>query len=94
MDLKKEPLSYAETCAWPDTAVWCAVIDREVASLRDIGAFQECELPSGKKALSLKWVYTIKINMDGQRIAGKEKAWVVALGFCQWLEDFSETAAL
>src|SRR6266498_2122452 len=58
-----------------------------------MGAFLECDLPPGKKPLTLKWVYDYKTDSDGQIIAGKEKARVVARGFRQRPEDFGETAA-
>ncbi len=82
-DLKKPPNSYAEACACPDVAAWRAAMDREISSLRDMGAFLECDLPPGKKPLTLKWVYDYKTDSDGQIIAGKEKARVVARGFRQ-----------
>jgi len=92
-DLKKPPNSYAEACARPDAAAWRAAMDREISSLRDMGAFLECDLPPGKKPLTLKWVYDYKTDSDGRIIAGKEKARVVARGFRQRPEDFGETAA-
>jgi len=92
-DLKKPPTSYAEACACPDVAAWHAAMDREIASLHNMGAFLECDLPSGKKPLMLKWVYNHKTDSDGWIIAGKEKAQVVARGFWQRPEDFGEMAA-
>ena len=92
-DLTKPPSSYADACARPDAAAWRAAMDREISSLHDMGAFLECDLPAGKKPLTLKWVYDHKIDSDGQIIAGKEKARIVARGFRQRPEDFGETAA-
>lgn len=92
-DPKKEPASYAEACARPDAAVWRAAMDRELASLREMDAFAECALPTRKKPLDLKWVFTYKKDPDGNILVGKEKARLVALGFCQRPEDFGETAA-
>ena len=46
-DLKKPPNSYAEACARPDAAAWRASMDREISSLRDMGAFLEYGCPCG-----------------------------------------------
>ena len=73
-DLKKEPQSYAEACARPDAAAWHAVMAHEIASLKEMDAFIECNLPSGWKPLDLKWVYAQKTDTDGNNIPGKEKA--------------------
>ena len=92
-DLKKEPKSFAEACAHPDAHAWCAAMDREIVSLKGMNTFVECDLPSGRKPLDLKWVYAQKTDTDGNNIAGKEKARLVAMGFRQRPEDFGETAA-
>ena len=62
-------------------------------SLKDMDTFLECNLPLGKKPLTLKWVFAIKTDADGQIIHGKEKACVVAQGYHQQPEDFGATAA-
>jgi len=72
-NLKKKPQSYAEACAHPDAAAWRAVMDREISGLKDMGAFLECDLPQRKKPLTLKWVFAIKMDAEGQIIHGKEK---------------------
>jgi len=66
---------------------------REIASLKEMDAFVECDLPSGWKPLDLKWVYAQKTDTDGNNIPSKEKARLVAMGFRQCPEDFGETAA-
>ena len=92
-DLRKPPVSFAEVCARPDAPAWRAAMDREITSLRDMDAFAECSLPPGRRLLDLKWVYDYKTDPDGNIIAGKKKARLVAMGFCQRPEDFGETAA-
>ena len=92
-NLKKEPKSYAKACARPDAAAWRAAMDREISGLKDMGAFEECDLPPGKKPLTLKWVFAVKTDTEGQVIEGKQKARVVAQGFRQRPEDFGETAS-
>ena len=59
-DLTKAPSSYSEAIARPDASAWRAAMDRERQSLSDMGAFKEADLPSGEKAIGLKWVYDYK----------------------------------
>ena len=89
----KPPLSYAEAVARPDAPVWFAAMDREKASLLDMGAFMEEDLPKGAKTIGLKWVYAYKTDANGDIIKGKEKARVVAQGFSQRPGKYDETYA-
>ena len=66
---------------------------RKIASLWEMDVFAKCSLPPGHHLLDLKWVYDYKTDPDGNIIVGKEKARLVAMGFCQRPEDFGETAA-
>ena len=91
--MSKPPESYREACARPDADVWCAAIDHEVTSLADRHAFEPADLPAGRKAIGVRWVYAYKYNPDGSIIKGKEKARLVAQGFSQRPEDFDETYA-
>ena len=58
-----------------------------------MGAFEEADLPSGQKAVGLKWVYDIKMDALGTRIPGKEKACLVAQGYMQHPGQYGETYA-
>src|SRR5277367_5631376 len=69
-------------------------MDREMASLDTRHAFEPADLPVGRRAIGVWWVYAYKYNPDGSIIKGKEKAHVVAQGFSQRPEDFDETYAL
>ena len=69
--------------ARPDAQVWQDAMEREKESLREMGSFEEVELPHGEKTMGLIWVYAYKTDADGKVILGKEKAWVVAQGFSQ-----------
>ena len=80
-DLTKEPMSYTEAIARPDAYAWRAAMEREKTSLRDMGAFEEVDLPKGEWTIGLKWVYAYKKNAEGVNIM--EKARVVAQGFNQ-----------
>jgi Reverse transcriptase (RNA-dependent DNA polymerase) len=48
--------------------------------LKKNGTFKEVELPNGKKALKHKWVFKIKIKLDGSE---KYKARLVIKRFLQ-----------
>ena len=92
-DLHKPPESYHEACARPDADIWRAAMRRELDSLADRHAFEPADLPVGRKAIGVRWVYAYKYNPDGSIIQGKEKARLVAQGFSQRPEDFGETYA-
>ena len=92
-DLSKIPFSYSEAIARPDAPVWRAAMDRERQSLVDMGAFEEADLPPGKKAIGLKWVYDFKTDALGVKIPGKEKARLVAQGYTQRPDQYGETYA-
>src|SRR5271168_3802497 len=92
-DLTQPPNSYNEATARPDSAVWIAAMQREVDSLEKRQAFKRMALPSGRKAIGVRWTYDYKYNPDGSVIRGKEKARLVAQGFSQRPEDFGETYA-
>ena len=92
-DLSKPPESYHEARARPDAAVWREAMGRELDSLTDRHAFEPTDLPVGRKAIGVRWVYAYKYNPDGSIIRGKEKARLVAQGFSQRPEDFDETYA-
>ena len=52
----------------------------------------ESELPKGKKAVSSKWIFTIKYKADGK--VERKKSRLVARGFTQtYGEDYIETFA-
>ena len=89
----KFPLSYAEAVSHPDAPVWYAAMEREKASLLEMGAFVEEDLPKGAKTIGLKWVYAYKTDEHGTIIKGKEKARVVAQGFNQQPGQYDETYA-
>ena len=92
-DLSKPPNSYHEAIKRPDKDVWLAAMQREVDSLEGRKAFERTTLPTGRKAIGVRWTYDYKYEPDGSIIRGKEKARLVAQGFSQRPEDFDETYA-
>jgi hypothetical protein len=53
-DISKPPLSYSEAVARPDAFLWHAAMEREMSSLREMGAFVEEDLPKGQRTIGLK----------------------------------------
>src|SRR6202522_2721330 len=92
-DLNKPPNSYHEAITRPDNTVWFAAMKREFDSLEARNAFERTSLPSGRKAIGVRWTYDYKYHPDGSIIKGKEKARLVAQGFSQRPEDYGETYA-
>jgi len=92
-NLAKEPSSYSEAIARPDAPAWRAAMAREEQSLKEMGAFEEVDLPPGQNTVGLIWVFANKTDADGVIISGKEKARLVAQGFSQRPGQFDETYA-
>lgn len=92
-DTSKPPLSYSEAVACLDASIWHAVMEREMSSLREMGAFVEEDLPKGQRTIGLKWVYDHKTDANGVIIKEKAKARVVAQGFNQRPGQYDETYA-
>jgi len=92
-NLAKEPSSYSEAIACPDAPAWRAAMAREEQSLKEMGAFEEIDLPPGQNTVGLIWAFANKMDADGVIISRKEKARLVAQGFSQQLGQFDETYA-
>lgn len=70
---KENPRSYKEEMRSIDKEKWIEALDKEVGALTENGTFETLTLPSGRKALGCKWVFTIKDN-------GTYKTRLVVLG--------------
>jgi hypothetical protein len=92
-DLSRPPNTYHDATSRPDRDIWMAAMGREISSLEEKKAFERTKLPSGRKAIGLRWTYDYKYHPDGTIIQGKEKARLVAQGFSQRPEDYGETYA-
>jgi len=92
-DLNRPPEDFDEAMARPDQLVWIAAMNRETASLSERKAYSVSDLPPGRKAIGVRWVYDYKRDDVGLPIPGKEKARLVAQGFSQRPEDFNHTYA-
>ena len=72
--------------------VWREAMDVEMKSIEKNRTWQLVDLPKGKDAIGLKWVYKTKYNEDGS--VQKYKARLVAKGYSQQPGvDFNETFA-
>ncbi|CAA6664374.1 unnamed protein product [Spirodela intermedia] len=79
----KEALSHNE---------WSHVMDEEIDALEKNCTWDLVPLPSGKKVVGCKWVYTPKYKVDGT--FERYKARLVAIGYSQsYRIDYFETFA-
>ena len=61
---------------------WNEAMGKEIKSLKDNQVWELTTLPTGKKAITCKWVYKVKTNNDGS-VKWYYKARFVARGFDQ-----------
>jgi len=71
-----EPTHYAQAKQYPE---WVKAMEQELHALETNGTWILTSLPSGKKALSSKWVYKSKYRPDGS--IERHKARLVIRGF-------------
>ena len=76
-----EPHSCKEAMRRDDAGLWLEACQYEYNALQQHDVWELCELPTGSKAVSCRWVYHIKTNFEGT----VEKYWarLVAQGFSQ-----------
>ncbi len=87
------PHSYSEAINHPQYgSQWEAAIQQEIASLEANNTWEQEVHPNGANLVSTKWVFTVKLNVDGS--VERFKARLVARGFSQiWGEDYNDTFA-
>lgn len=82
-----EPRTYNEA---KRDSNWQIAIQKEYKALTDNGTWELCQLPKGRKAITCKWVFKLKLDSDGK--VASHKARLVARGFTQQEGiDFKET---
>jgi len=89
---RQPPETLAQARASPECAHWESAMLEELASLREKGTGVLTSLPSGRKAVGSRWVFSYKYDESGQ--ISRYKARLVAQGFSQ-IEglDYTETFA-
>ena len=89
-DMRIPPANYAEARRRSDFSTWDATVQKELATLKDMGVYSLSSLPSGRKAIGNRWVFEHKI--DGTDLLAKGR--VVVQGFHQIQGvDFCKTFA-
>ncbi|KAL1214938.1 Retrovirus-related Pol polyprotein from transposon RE1 [Cardamine amara subsp. amara] len=89
LDTQWIPQSYEEA---KRSREWLGAVDDEVGAMERNRTWDEADLPLGKKAVSSRWLFTIKYLSNGD--IERYKARLVARGFTQtYGDDFTETFA-
>ena len=87
-----DPISFQDALARPDADLWWNAMTAEIKAVIQNKTWVLVELPSGKRAIPLKWVF--KIKRDAQGKLDKYKARIVVKGYSQVAGlDFEETFA-
>jgi len=85
-----EPETAEEALAGPHAADWKLAMDEEIRAMEANGTWTLEELPKGRKALKIKWVFKRKLAEDGSVL--RYKARLVAKGcFQKYGQDYIET---
>ena len=58
---------------------WHSAMIEEMDALTDNGTWDLVRLPAGKKAIGCRWMFTVKVNLDGS--IARLKARFVAKGY-------------
>jgi hypothetical protein len=90
---ESDPTTITQALNRPDGPKWEEAADQEIEQIHRNHTFSELmELPPGKKAIDLKWVFKLKRGADNEIV--KYKGRVVARGFMQEFGlDYYETYA-
>ena len=90
----KVPNNYNEAISSPESKQWKEAMDEELKSLRINNTWVPgpAKLPAGRKTISTKWLFVVKLNEKNEII--RFKARLVARGFTQILGiDYDKTFA-
>ena len=92
--MEDEPATYEEAVSGEHARQWRRAMDEEMQSLIDNKTYEITSLPTGREAVTCKWVYKVKRDKNGE--IDRFKARLVARGFTQkkgidYEETFSPT---
>ncbi|XP_050909720.1 uncharacterized mitochondrial protein AtMg00820-like [Lathyrus oleraceus] len=76
MLVDSEPISIEEALK---KKVWLKIMNEELEAIEKNNTWELTQLPKNKKAISVRWVYKLKLKSDGS--IGKHKAMLVARKF-------------
>ncbi|GJU60200.1 zinc finger, CCHC-type containing protein [Tanacetum coccineum] len=79
--IEEDPRTYNEAMQSRDAAFWKEAIDDEIGSIMENNTWVLSDLPPGCKPLGCKWIFKIKMKVDGT--IDKFKARLVIQGFRQ-----------
>lgn len=90
----KDPTNFSQAVQDP---LWRAAMDKEIQALEQNHTWDVTNLPPGKLPIGCKWVYKVKLNLDGS--VERFNARLVAKGYPQregldFLETFSLVAKM
>ena len=84
------PQNYSQAINCESVKDWCDAMNSEMESLKQNKVFEITQLPPGKSLIGGKWVYTTKVDVEGN---SKCKARYVAKGYAQREDiDYTETS--
>ena len=71
---------------------WKKAMNEEMEALQRNTTWELVPLPKGKKTVGYRWIFIVKLNLDGS--INRYKAWLVAKGYTQKYEvDYEDTFA-
>jgi hypothetical protein len=76
-----EPVTYKAAVSSPDSNQWINAMRSEMDSMYDNQVWDLVDLPEGVRPLHCKWIYKIKVGLDGKPSVFKAR--LVAKGFTQ-----------
>ena len=89
---QKEPKTLNEALNCSEKDSWVKAMSEELKSLDEMKVWTLTTLPAGRRAIGCRWVFKLKLNVDGS--VNKYKARLVAQGYNQREGlDYSETFA-
>ncbi|CAI7782498.1 unnamed protein product [Closterium sp. NIES-53] len=81
VEMPGEPATLKEALESSDAEEWKKAMESELKSIEENGMWELVELPEGRKAITSKWLFKIKSDVDGK--IERYKSRVVAKGYQQ-----------
>jgi len=65
---ESEPITFEEATR---DGHWWRAMEEEIDSIKRNNTWELVELPLNKKLIALKWIYKVKVNVDGEIVRHK-----------------------